>query len=62
MTSKQFLDEVKARDELLAMGYTLEKCKHCKGKGSSDTTSGEMPWPCAYCDGKGWNWKGPIAK
>lgn len=63
MTDKEFLEHIKANEELQQRGYTKEPCSSCKGKGiifwGTQEICGDK---CALCDGRGYHWKGPLTK
>lgn len=65
MTDKEFLEEIKAREELEGRGYIKEICSTCNGEGwiSRQDASGYLvACKCFNCYGKGYHWEGPITK
>ncbi len=51
-SNKDFLDEIKATEELIKRGYKKKKCDTCNG--------GINYLDCWRCFGKGYYWIGPM--
>lgn len=64
MNDKEYLDNLKAGEELISRGYEKIRCKQCNGLGSYfNGLSGELEYcECYFCDGKGYKWQAPITK
>lgn len=63
MSDKEFLEHLKAREELESRGYTRKPCDFCRGTGNDGgVTSGTYfaDFGCRHCDGKGYTWKAPL--
>lgn len=52
--SKDFLEELKAAEELEQRGYRRTVCHECNGDGGEKLKVIRIP--CAYCMGRGYRW------